>query len=108
MLAIKKYHASRNDDCRKYCVIPTSAHGTNPASAVMVGYKVLPIKCDSKGNIVVEDVIKAIEGKEHEIAAMMITYPSTHGVYEESAKDLCDLMHKIGAQVYMDGANMNA
>lgn len=108
MLAIKKYHESRQDHNRKICLIPTSAHGTNPASAVMVGYKVLPVKCDAKGNIEVEDVLKSIEGKEHEIAAMMITYPSTHGVYEESAKDLCDLMHKIGAQVYMDGANMNA
>lgn len=108
LLAIKKYHESRKDDKRKICLVPTSAHGTNPATAVMVGYKVLPIKCDNKGNIEVEDMKKQITGKEDQIAALMLTYPSTHGVFEDAAKGICDLMHDIGAQVYMDGANMNA
>jgi len=108
MLAIREYHFSKGDINRNICLIPTSAHGTNPASAVMVGMKVVGIKCDKHGNIDLDDVkIKA--GKySSELAAMMITYPSTHGVFEETIGEVCEIIHSNGGQVYMDGANMNA
>ena len=108
MLAIREYHFSTGDINRNICLIPTSAHGTNPASAVMVGMKVVGIKCDKHGNIDLDDVkIKA--GKySSELAAMMITYPSTHGVFEETIGEVCEIIHSNGGQVYMDGANMNA
>merc|ERR1711908_126843 len=89
MLAIKKYHLSRGDTKRNICIIPTSAHGTNPATAVMTGYKVVPIGCDDKGNIRIEDMKEACKDREDQIAAMMLTYPSTYGVFEEGAKDIC-------------------
>jgi len=108
LLAIRRYHLSRGDAHRNICLIPVSAHGTNPASAVMVGMKVIGVKCDEKGNIDVED-LKA-RTKEHaaNLSALMVTYPSTHGVFEETIREICALIHEAGGQVYMDGANMNA
>ena len=108
LLAITGYHQSRGDNKRNICLIPTSAHGTNPASAVMAGLSVIPVACDDQGNISVEDLkAKAEEHSEH-LAALMITYPSTHGVFEAAVRDICQTVHDHGGQVYMDGANMNA
>ncbi len=108
LLAILGYHQSRNEGHRNICLIPVSAHGTNPASAVMCGFKVVGVKCDDAGNIDLED-LKARTAEHHEnLAALMITYPSTHGVFEESVKEICEVIHQAGGQVYMDGANMNA
>ena len=108
LLAIRGWHASRGDSHRNVCLIPLSAHGTNPASAVMAGMKVVPVKCDASGNIDIEDLrARAVENREN-LAALMITYPSTHGVFEEGIRDICDIIHQHGGQVYMDGANMNA
>ncbi|MDP9205037.1 MAG: aminomethyl-transferring glycine dehydrogenase [Gemmatimonadota bacterium] len=108
LLAIDAYHRSRGDGHRKVCLIPQSAHGTNPASAVMAGMKVVVVKTDERGNIDVADL--RLKAQEHalNLAALMITYPSTHGVFEESIVEICDVVHKYGGQVYMDGANMNA
>lgn len=108
LLAIYRYHLSRGDSHRNVCLIPVSAHGTNPASAVMVGMKVIGVKCDEKGNIDVADL--AARTKEHRdnLAALMVTYPSTHGVFEETIRSICEIIHEAGGQVYMDGANMNA
>lgn len=108
MLAIREYHHSRGDTNRNICLIPTSAHGTNPASAVMVGMKVVGIQCDDQGNIDLEDVKQKAKKHSSELASMMITYPSTHGVFEETISEVCDIIHSNGGQVYMDGANMNA
>jgi len=108
MLAIREYHHSRGDINRNICLIPQSAHGTNPASAVMVGMKVVGIQCDEQGNIDLEDVKSKAEKYSAELASVMITYPSTHGVFEETIRDVCDIIHSNGGQVYMDGANMNA
>ncbi len=108
LLAIREFHEANGNDSRKVCLIPTSAHGTNPASAVMTGFKVVPVKCDENGNIDVEDIrAKATEHK-FTLGALMITYPSTHGVFEESVVEICEIIHENGGQVYMDGANMNA
>ncbi len=105
---ISSYHASRGDAHRNVVLIPTSAHGTNPASAVMAGLKVVPVACDEKGNIDVTDLkAKAAEHKSN-LHSLMATYPSTHGVFEEPIKEICDVIHQNGGQVYMDGANMNA
>jgi len=108
MLAIRGHHYSKNEKNRNVCLIPTSAHGTNPASAVMVGMKIVGIGCDEFGNIDIDDL--KLKAKEHssKLAAIMITYPSTHGVFEETIKEACDIVHSHGGQVYMDGANMNA
>ena len=108
LMVIRAYHQSRNESNRNICLIPASAHGTNPASATMAGMKVVVTKCDQMGNIDVED-LKA-KAKEHSdnLAALMITYPSTHGVFEESVIEVTDIIHQHGGQVYMDGANMNA
>ncbi|TGK02912.1 glycine dehydrogenase (aminomethyl-transferring) [Leptospira langatensis] len=108
LLAIRNYHISRGETDRNVCLIPISAHGTNPASAAMVGFKVVVVACDSEGNVDLDD-LKA-KAKEHskDLAALMVTYPSTHGVYEESIKEICSIVHEHGGQVYMDGANMNA
>ncbi|TGK06921.1 glycine dehydrogenase (aminomethyl-transferring) [Leptospira semungkisensis] len=108
LLAIRNYHISRGEADRNICLIPISAHGTNPASAAMVGFKVVVVACDSEGNVDLDD-LKA-KAKEHskDLAALMVTYPSTHGVYEESIKEICAIVHENGGQVYMDGANMNA
>ena len=108
LLAIQKYHQSRGEGHRNICLIPSSAHGTNPASAQMTSMKVVVVECDTKGNIDVEDFRrKAAEAGDH-LSCAMITYPSTHGVYEEKIREACDITHEFGGQVYMDGANMNA
>ncbi|MER2635980.1 MAG: aminomethyl-transferring glycine dehydrogenase [Rhizobiaceae bacterium] len=108
LLAIRHYHLSRGDTNRTVCLIPSSAHGTNPASAAMAGMRVVVVRCTDDGDIDVEDLkAKATEhGKD--LAALMMTYPSTHGVFEEGAKDICALIHQHGGQVYLDGANLNA
>jgi len=108
LLAIQGYHASRGDGGRNICLIPESAHGTNPASAIMAGMKVMPVKCDEQGDINIEDLKAGIEKAGESLAALMVTYPSTHGVFEEAIKDICSLIHEAGGQVYMDGANLNA
>lgn len=108
LLAIRRYHIARGEGHRNVVLIPVSAHGTNPASAVMVGMKVVVTKCDEAGNIDVADLkAKAAEHKD-DLSALMVTYPSTHGVFEESIREICDTIHQYGGQVYMDGANMNA
>jgi glycine dehydrogenase len=105
---IRAYHQSRGEEHRNVCLIPESAHGTNPASAVMCGMKVVAIACDEDGNIDLADLEAKAEKYGNELAAIMVTYPSTHGVFEEGIKDLCDIVHRYGGQVYLDGANMNA
>ncbi len=108
LLAIRRYHASRNEGHRDVCLIPVSAHGTNPASAVMSGFKVVAVKCDDHGNISIDDLREQLAKHSASVAALMVTYPSTHGEFEEGIVEICRLVHKHGAQVYMDGANMNA
>ena len=108
LMVIKKYHESNKDFNRNICLIPSSAHGTNPASAIMAGMKVVIVQCDSQGNIDINDLSSKIETHSNNIAALMITYPSTHGVFEENIIHITDLIHNAGGQVYMDGANMNA
>lgn len=108
LLVIREYHKSRNQSHRKICLIPSSAHGTNPASAVMVGYDVVVVNCDENGNVDVEDLKTKAKTHSANLAALMITYPSTHGVFEEAITQICDIVHEHGGQVYMDGANMNA
>ncbi len=108
LLAIKKYLQSIGHTERKICLIPTSAHGTNPASAQMIGMKVVLVSCDERGNIDVDDLENKVREHGNELAALMITYPSTHGVYEAKIKTVCKLVHEYGGQVYMDGANLNA
>ena len=108
LLTIAAYHASRGDTHRTVCLIPQSAHGTNPASAVMAGMRVIVTKTDAKGNIDVADLRAKAEANKDMLAALMVTYPSTHGVFEESIREICEIVHANGGQVYMDGANMNA
>ncbi|MCZ2135935.1 MAG: aminomethyl-transferring glycine dehydrogenase [Burkholderiales bacterium] len=108
LLAIRAYHQSRGDHGRVVCLIPASAHGTNPASAQMCGMEVVVTKCDADGNVDVADLRAAAEQHSARLAALMITYPSTHGVFEEAIKDICAIVHQHGGQVYMDGANLNA
>jgi glycine dehydrogenase len=108
LLIIRAWHRSRSEGHRNVCLIPSSAHGTNPASAVMVGMTVVPVACDSDGNIDVADLQQKISQHGSNLAALMITYPSTHGVFEVAVKDICQWVHEAGGQVYMDGANMNA
>ena len=108
LLAIRRYHLANGDTDRDVCIIPTSAHGTNPASAVMAGFKVDPVACDEQGNIDVDDLNAKAEKHAENLGALMITYPSTHGVYEATIVDICQKIHDHGGQVYMDGANMNA
>ena len=108
LMVIKAYHESRGDHHRNICLIPSSAHGTNPASAVMAGMKVVVTKADENGNIDVEDLRNKAELHADNLAALMVTYPSTHGVYESAIKDITKIIHDNGGQVYMDGANMNA
>jgi glycine dehydrogenase len=108
LLVIRAYHESRNEAHRTVCLIPTSAHGTNPASAVVAGLKVVPVACDEQGDVDVADLEKKAGEHEKNLAALMVTYPSTHGVFEARIKDICNIVHKYGGQVYMDGANMNA
>jgi len=108
LLVIRQYHEHRGESHRNICLIPQSAHGTNPASAVMAGMKVVAVDCDSQGNIDVSDLHKKAEKYKNELAALMVTYPSTHGVFEAEIKEICEIVHQAGGQVYMDGANMNA
>jgi glycine dehydrogenase len=108
LLVIRQYHLSRGEAHRTVCLIPESAHGTNPASAVMSGMKVVPVACDSEGNIDVTDLKAKVEKHQSELAALMVTYPSTHGVFEAAIREICEIVHAHGGQVYMDGANMNA
>ena len=108
LLAIRNYHDSRGDQNRTICLIPSSAHGTNAASAVMAGMKVVVIECDENGNVSVADIKAKIEVHGPDLAALMITYPSTHGVFESAVSDICALVHDAGGQVYVDGANLNA
>ena len=108
LLAIRNYHDSRGDQGRNICLIPSSAHGTNAASAVMAGMKVVVIDCDESGNVSVADIKAKISEHKDALAALMITYPSTHGVFETAVSDICELIHEAGGQVYVDGANLNA
>ena len=108
LMVIRAFHKSKGNTNRKICLIPESAHGTNPASAIMCGMKVVIVKCDSDGNIDFDDLKTKTEHHEKDLAALMITYPSTHGVFENSVKEICNIIHESGGQVYMDGANLNA
>ncbi|HEU5077812.1 MAG TPA: aminomethyl-transferring glycine dehydrogenase [Opitutaceae bacterium] len=108
LLVIRAYHESRGQAHRRVCLIPTSAHGTNPATASMSGMTVVPVACDSQGNIDVADLKAKAEAHAANLAALMVTYPSTHGVFESSIREICGIIHEHGGQVYMDGANMNA
>ncbi|MBH9740703.1 aminomethyl-transferring glycine dehydrogenase [Vibrio navarrensis] len=108
LVAIQRYHESRGEGHRNVCLIPSSAHGTNPATASMVSMKVVVVKCDENGNVDLADLAEKIEKHKDNLSSIMITYPSTHGVYEEQVKEVCDMVHAAGGQVYLDGANMNA
>jgi glycine dehydrogenase len=108
LMVIRKFHEKNGDKNRNVCLIPSSAHGTNPASAQMVGMKVVVIKCDEHGNVDFDDLKKKTEEHSENLAALMVTYPSTHGVFEEKISEICELIHSNGGQVYMDGANLNA
>jgi glycine dehydrogenase len=108
LLAIRGYHAARNEAHRKVCLIPSSAHGTNPASAAMVGMEVVVVACDGRGDVDVDDLRAKAEQHSKDLAAVMITYPSTHGVFEEHIREICEIVHGHGGQVYLDGANLNA
>lgn len=108
LIAIKKYFEARGETQRQVCLIPSSAHGTNPASAQMAGLKVVVVKCDSNGNVDIDDLRSKVEKYGDQVAALMVTYPSTHGVYEEGIREICEIIHSVGGQVYMDGANLNA
>ncbi len=108
LLVISAYHESRGEGHRNICLIPSSAHGTNPASAVMAGMKVVVVKCDDDGNVDMADLKAKVEQHSANLAALMVTYPSTHGVFEETITEICSLIHEHGGQVYMDGANLNA
>ena len=108
LLVIRAYHEKRGQGQRDVCLIPKSAHGTNPASAVVAGMRVVVVECDANGSIAVEDLRAKAAEHAQQLAALMITYPSTHGVFEENVKEICEIVHKHGGQVYLDGANMNA
>jgi len=108
LLAIRAYHESRGEGHRNICLIPASAHGTNPASAVMAGFRVVVVGTDEGGNVDLDDLVDKAAANSDNLAALMITYPSTHGVFEESVREVCDVVHQHGGQVYVDGANLNA
>ena len=108
LLAIKAWHESRNEGHRNICLIPSSAHGTNPASAAMAGMKIVIVKCDENGNVDIDDLRKKAETHAAILSSLMITYPSTHGVFEQQITEICDITHQYGGQVYLDGANLNA
>lgn len=108
LLAIQRFHQANDEAHRNVCLIPTSAHGTNPASAVMCGMKVVPVNCDEDGNIALDHLREKVRAHSDHLAALMVTYPSTHGVFEEAIVEICTLVHEHGGQVYMDGANLNA
>ena len=108
LMTIRKFHKNNKQSNRNVCLIPNSAHGTNPASAQMCGMKVVVVNCDDDGNVDIEDLKNKAEKYANDLAALMVTYPSTHGVFEEKIMEICDIIHKAGGQVYMDGANLNA
>ena len=108
LLAIRRYHEAQGEPHRKLCLIPTSAHGTNAASAVIAGFECLSIACDEAGNVDLQDLKSRCQEQAHQLGALMITYPSTHGVFETTIREICDIVHEHGGQVYMDGANLNA
>ena len=108
LMVVRAYHRARGDEHRNICLIPVSAHGTNPASAVMAGMKVVTVACDDHGNVEVADLRAKAEKHGDHLAALMVTYPSTHGVFEEAIREICDIVHEKGGQVYLDGANLNA
>ncbi|MEM1152618.1 MAG: aminomethyl-transferring glycine dehydrogenase, partial [Pseudomonadota bacterium] len=108
LLAIRRYHESRGEPQRNVCLIPSSAHGTNPASAALAGMKVVIIECDEQGNVDLEDLRRAAEKHRDDLSCIMVTYPSTHGVFEEAIMEVCEIVHDHGGQVYVDGANLNA
>ncbi|MGB2079027.1 MAG: aminomethyl-transferring glycine dehydrogenase, partial [Vibrio sp.] len=108
LVAISRYHESRGEGHRHVCLIPSSAHGTNPATASMLSMKVVVVKCDDEGNVDLDDLATKIEAHKDNLSSIMITYPSTHGVYEENVRQVCEMVHAAGGQVYLDGANMNA
>ncbi|MGH7483068.1 MAG: aminomethyl-transferring glycine dehydrogenase, partial [Longimicrobiales bacterium] len=108
LLVIRRYHEDRGEGRRRVCLIPQSAHGTNPASAVMAGLDVVVVRSDEDGNIDLTDLRRKAEGHADDLAALMVTYPSTHGIFEEGIREICEIVHRHGGQVYMDGANMNA
>ena len=108
LLAIRAYHEARGDSHRTICLIPSSAHGTNPASAQMCGMQVVVVSCDDNGNVDLDDLRAKAEQYSAELAAIMVTYPSTHGVFEEGITEICEIIHGHGGQVYIDGANLNA
>ncbi|HWO14634.1 MAG TPA: aminomethyl-transferring glycine dehydrogenase, partial [Polyangiaceae bacterium] len=108
LLAIRGYHRSVGDERREVCLIPTSAHGTNPATAVMAGMRVVAVACDSRGNVDIGDLRAKAAEHQNQLGALMLTYPSTHGVFEEQVREVCDIVHAAGGLVYLDGANMNA
>ncbi|HJS75231.1 MAG TPA: aminomethyl-transferring glycine dehydrogenase, partial [Vicinamibacteria bacterium] len=108
LLVIRAYHESRGEGGRNVCLIPVSAHGTNPASAVMAGFRVVVVECDDRGNVDLADLAKKADAHRNELGALMVTYPSTHGVFEERIREIASIVHERGGQVYMDGANMNA
>ena len=108
LLAIARYHQANGEEQRHICLIPSSAHGTNPASAIMAGMTVVVVKCDQEGNVDLDDLAAKIDQHRDHLAALMVTYPSTHGVFEEAITEICDMVHAAGGQVYVDGANLNA
>ena len=108
LLVIKKLHESLGEAHRDVCLIPSSAHGTNPASAVMAGMKVVVVQCDAMGNIDLEDLRAKTNANADSLAAIMLTYPSTHGVFESEIREICEAIHEVGGRVYLDGANLNA
>jgi len=108
LLAIRRYHESRGDPQRKVCLIPSSAHGTNPASAALAGMKIVIVECDERGNVDMGDLRDKAQRHSEDLSCIMVTYPSTHGVFEESIIELCEVVHQHGGQVYVDGANLNA
>jgi glycine dehydrogenase len=108
LLVIRKHHETRGQAGRNVCLIPASAHGTNPASAAMAGLKIVSVACDAQGNIDLADLRAKAQARAGDLAALMVTYPSTHGVFEEGIVEVCKIIHDCGGQVYMDGANMNA
>src|SRR4029453_15400299 len=108
LLAIRGYHRSRGDEGREVCLIPSSAHGTNAASAVMAGMRVVVVACDADGNVDLADLDAKTDAHRGRLGAIIVAYPSTHGVYEAGIADLCAKVHDAGGQVYVDGANLNA
>src|SRR3546814_8079583 len=108
LLAIRNYHLSRGDAGRDICLIPASAHGTNPASAQLAGMRVVVVGCDDSGNVDIDDLKAKVAQHGPQLVAIMITYPSTHGVFEEAVTEICDIVHQAGGQVYLDGANLRS